>query len=39
MSRFDGEVVDVPIVIDELGIIEDLHFFLLYKIFSLVFFP
>jgi hypothetical protein len=28
MSRFDGKVVDFPIVIDELGIIEDLHFFL-----------
>ena len=26
MSRFDGKVVDFPIVIDELGIIEDLHF-------------
>ena len=35
MSRFDGKVVDFPIVIDELGIIEDLHFFnFLSRIFS-----
>lgn len=36
MSRFDGKVVDFPIVIDEVGFIEGFHFF--YKIFSLVFF-